>query len=209
MGMYCSQCGLRDSPREDIMTDTLQTSAPLQNLHVDTYTRAVHELISNVDEGRLDVEPPYQRPSVWSELQRRLLIKSFLVGLPVPALIINARWALRFDGDQGFNYALIDGKQRLETLLAWFHGELTIPASWIAAEDIETTVDTDDGAYIAYTGLAKVAANHMRMRWTLPTVEAKLTSIAEEAAMYGVVNTGGTVQTDDDIARAAAVAMGE
>lgn len=188
------------------MTNTLQTSAPLENLHVDTFTRAVHELVSNADEGRLDVNPPYQRASVWTEDQRRALIRSFLVGLPIPALIINARWALRFDDNKGFNYALIDGKQRLETVLAWFHSELAVPASWFHPEDIETTVDTDDGPYVAYSGLSKLAANRLRMRWTLPTVEAKLTSIAEEAAMYGVVNTGGTAQTPEDIARAASVA---
>ncbi|BDZ52756.1 hypothetical protein GCM10025867_49970 (plasmid) [Frondihabitans sucicola] len=186
---------------------TLQTEAPLEALALNIYNRPIEGLLRDVALGRTDLNPAYQRGSVWSEDQRRGLVKSFIVGLPVPALIINARWNADFADGGEYEYAVIDGKQRLEALAAFFDDNLSIPASWLPPQDVVTTIDTPDGAYVTYSGLSARRASRFKLAWAIPTVEAQLTTIREEAAMFQLVNTGGTPQTQTDLDRAAAVAQ--
>jgi len=188
------------------MTTTLQTSAPLGNLNVQTLNRPVFELAHLAEERQLDLAPSYQRMSVWSETQRRMLVKSLMVGLPVPAVVLNVRAGRQWRDGGDFAYALVDGKQRVESLLAWFRGELSVPASWFAPEHVVTTVDTEDGAYVTVDGLTPEEARYCKMTWALPCVETKLSTVAEEAQAFGLVNGGGVSQTEEDLARAATVA---
>lgn len=60
----------------------------------------------------MNLEPGFQRRSVWSNLDRRRLIQSILSNYPVPCIFLyqrNHRGRIVYD--------IIDGKQRLETIL--------------------------------------------------------------------------------------------
>lgn len=162
--------------------------------------------------GDMDVAPAYQRGSVWTWDQRVSLVRSWLSGIPVPAVTINDRlngvWPTTAQGlpVDGFCYAVVDGRQRIETAQGWFDGSLPVPASWFAADAVVETVDTPDGPYVTYRGLTEVEQRHVANRAFLPMVEARLGSLAEEASLYLVLNGGGTPQTDADMANAASVA---
>ena len=54
-------------------------------------------------EGVLLLSPPYQRGIVWGETRQRNLIKSILLGIPIPSIIINDRAAASWPDD--YNYA--------------------------------------------------------------------------------------------------------
>lgn len=43
------------------------------------------------DSGDLYLDAPYQRGGVWGETRRRNLVYSLLVGIPIPAILINDR----------------------------------------------------------------------------------------------------------------------
>ena len=191
------------------MTATLQTATPLEDLNPQKLNRPCRELARLAQDGDLDVNPAYQRTSVWSNAQRVNLIRSLMSGLPVPALVMNNRRARLADwSDDAATYGLIDGKQRIETLLAWYDGTLAVPASWFPAAGVVETVGTEDGPYVTFEGLTRIEANRTMMSWALPTVECRLDTLAEEAAVFGLVNGGGVSQTAEDLARAAAVAEG-
>lgn len=146
---------------------------------------------SNHDEFELD--PPYQRSSVWTEDQRRALIKSLLLGLPIGSLVINHR------GYQGeIIYAIIDGKQRIEALRAFVSDELTVPAEWF----------TEDALPGASTVFSELPRPHQRRfnNTTIPSLEAKVEGVAAEAELFLLLNVAGTTQTADDLSRAAAIA---
>lgn len=64
--------------------------------------------------GELKLSPAFQRKSVWSERDRIKFIRSLLDGFPVPSIFLYKRGA----GKQ-IEYDVIDGKQRIETLLAF------------------------------------------------------------------------------------------
>jgi hypothetical protein len=164
-------------------------------------------LALQVTRGELELDPPYQRGAVWTEDQRVALIRSLISGIPVPALIINARPVAAPDQQAQATYAVIDGKQRLLTVTAWFTGKLAVPASWFPAELVAVTVDTADGPYVTFDGLTETGRG-FGSRAMLSVRETALATVAEEAAVYVLVNGAGTPQSDSDLAAARRVASG-
>jgi len=43
-------------------------------------------------DGQLLLDPPYQRGDVWGYKRQANLIRSILLGVPIPSIIINDRW---------------------------------------------------------------------------------------------------------------------
>lgn len=63
-------------------------------------------------DGEMDLNPSYQRADVWPTADAQLLIESVLRGIPLPSVILLQRNTV--DGDR---YEIVDGKQRLTSLL--------------------------------------------------------------------------------------------
>ncbi|BAL87230.1 hypothetical protein AMIS_20100 [Actinoplanes missouriensis 431] len=193
---------------------TRQTSEVLARLPLSTSNRQARWLVKQIEDGDLDINPPYQRGAVWTEDQQVALMRSLLSGVPVPTLIVNDRhgqhWTdtATYDRHSGNapSYAVVDGKQRLLCLKAWFDGELAIPASWIEPECIDHTEDTSDGPYVRSTGLNDYGRRATGERILLPVGEAMAVSLREEAEIYLLVNGGGTPQSDADMDNARRIA---
>lgn len=72
---------------------------------------------------QLDLEPPYQRKSVWSSKDRKFFLDTIFRNYPAPPIFIH-----RTVDDKGFTtYHVVDGKQRLETILMFFENKLSMP----------------------------------------------------------------------------------
>jgi hypothetical protein len=63
-------------------------------------------------DGEMDLNPSYQRADVWPTADAQLLIESVLRGIPLPSVIL-----LQRNTDDGDRYEIVDGKQRLTSLL--------------------------------------------------------------------------------------------
>lgn len=196
---------------------TRQTAQPLEHNSLSATYRSARELVNTYyRELGMDLEPPYQRGDVWTDDQRIALIRSWLTGVPTGVVILSDRstyaWKQAHGGvsplDSGEPmYAVIDGKQRITTAIKWYSGELAVPASWLAPEWVETTEDTEDGPYVRYTGLTVIGQRKVARIADLQVAEAQPTTLEEEAAIYLLVNGGGTPQTADDMANAAGMAV--
>ncbi len=193
---------------------TRQTTEALRKLDVQATNRSAREIARMVTDGWIDLNPSYQRGEVWTLDQQIGLIRSFATGVPIPALIINNRARPSWDDPsvpdpyRGTAYACIDGQQRIRTMMAWFDGELAVPASWFDADDIDDYVTTDDGPYVTYDSLAKPVQRHIAFTWTIPFAEASLNNVRAEAEVFLLVNGEGTPQTDADMNNARRVAEG-
>jgi hypothetical protein len=194
---------------------TRQTAAPLFHMSLNATNRFADFFVRSVDCGDMLLDTPYQRGDVWSSEQRMALVRSWLMGLPIPAVIINDRtspdWNRANPQDRdgnGYAYAVIDGKQRILAAIAWFAGDLAVPASWFPAAHVETTEPTDDGPHVRFTGLTRVGQRFAEDRCVLPCAEGRLATVTQEAEVYMLVNGGGTPQTADDMANAARIAEG-
>lgn len=85
----------------------------------------------------IDLNPPYQREgNIWNPAARSLLIDSIINGLDVPKIYFETIRAHKLN-PRGlpYRYAVIDGKQRLDSILAFLDNEISLPEDFIYFED--------------------------------------------------------------------------
>jgi hypothetical protein len=70
---------------------------------------------------RLDLEPPYQRRSVWSSRDKQEFMDTVLNNYPCPAIYLQ-----RESTSEGPKYNVVDGKQRLSTILNFHKGKFRL-----------------------------------------------------------------------------------
>jgi hypothetical protein len=71
---------------------------------------------------RLDMDPPFQRRSVWNQKYREDFIDTILLDYPAPAIFLFSSIS-----DAGVTaFQLVDGKQRLETIFQFLDGHFTV-----------------------------------------------------------------------------------
>src|SRR5690349_24969741 len=82
---------------------------------------------------RINTNPDFQRPAVWSRSQKQLLVDTILRDYDVPKLY----W--RKVGTKPDRYDVVDGQQRLRAIWEYFDGSFALPkdADTIDGEDIE------------------------------------------------------------------------
>ena len=71
----------------------------------------------------LDLDPPYQRRSVWNQAYRNYYIDTILLGYPSPALFLFER----ISPEGQTEYFVVDGKQRLSTIFSFIKNEFPVP----------------------------------------------------------------------------------
>jgi hypothetical protein len=76
---------------------------------------------------RLELDPDYQRLSdIWTLDKRQLLLDTILNDFDVPKLYLHKFPKAKTVGGKQFDYAIIDGKQRLESLWNFIDGKLAL-----------------------------------------------------------------------------------
>ena len=74
--------------------------------------------------GKFNYDPPCQRKSVWGEAQKSFLIDSILKNFPIPPIFLYRK----IDSNTGKeSYDVIDGKQRLLSIIAFITNEISLP----------------------------------------------------------------------------------
>lgn len=74
--------------------------------------KTIQDLVYLFENGHLNLEPGYQRESVWSPKDRRKLIETIIQKYPLPSVFLYRRE----DSNGDLKYDVIDGKQRLESI---------------------------------------------------------------------------------------------
>ncbi len=88
-----------------------QTARYLPRSVVWTTDWTTGSLLDQIERDLFDLEPPFQRRTVWSDRRASLYIESLLLGCPVPAITL-----AEMPPDSDHQYVVIDGKQRLTSL---------------------------------------------------------------------------------------------
>lgn len=78
----------------------------------------VELLIQKFERGDLHI-PYYQRKYIWPEQRKKKFIESVILGLPIPYLF-------GADKDEDGRIEIIDGVQRLNTLVSFYKGDFTL-----------------------------------------------------------------------------------
>lgn len=93
------------------------------------YRKSTSITISNFYEQfqlkKYKMDPPYQRDmNVWNKGQKSFLIDTILKNFPIPPIFLEQK----IDADTGItNYDVIDGKQRLTTIIGFINNEIPLP----------------------------------------------------------------------------------
>ena len=188
------------------MTNSAITfDGPLDRLSLQpmNYTAAHYTLDGNRDKFNLNA--PYQRGSVWSDDQRRNLIRSMFLGLPIGSVVLNDTGNL----DREDYITVVDGKQRIETVRAFVTDRLAIPSTWIPAIHLEQSVTVDGWpvAGVLFSGLS-LAYRRKFTNLSVPALVAHVDTVEQEAEVFRLINAGGVPQTAETMARAADIEAG-
>lgn len=97
-----------------------------------TYQMRVFDLMNYYKTGKLELNPAFQRDSVWRATDRKKLIDSMLRGYPVPALVLYRREP----PGQSVIFDVIDGKQRLESIFRF--------TGLLRGDQFAVTIDDDE-----------------------------------------------------------------
>lgn len=169
---------------------------------------SVNDLISAFNQGRIDLIPPFQRGTVWKLKRRQKLIVSMLNRRPIPAIF----FYLEAQGPQ-FVYSILDGKQRLETLVLfigdkrdrlkiknatnYFYGKP-------ARKDMNFKVEIQ-GKTESFASLENAWVRNFRES-RIPTIQISMeeehTSLEELVSLFVDINSEGTPVTRFDVVKA-------
>jgi hypothetical protein len=74
----------------------------------------VETIVRQIEQKNIDLDPAFQRRNAWRDHRRSRLIESFVLGFPVPQLVLAENPRLRG------SFIVIDGKQRLLTIASLY-----------------------------------------------------------------------------------------
>ncbi len=75
--------------------------------------------------GQLDLDPTYQRRSVWSPRDRRFFLDTIFRGYPSPSIFLHKQI---IEGQTV--YAVVDGKQRLQTIISFTQNKIAMASDY-------------------------------------------------------------------------------
>lgn len=156
----------------------------LERLRLSTTNRPVDFFLYCKTGGHLEMNPPYQRGDVWGTTRRRNLIKSLILGIPIPSIVINDR----FSANTGEEVVVIDGKQRVTSILMFMENKLTVPGSWFGYVDEWVTFDDLD-----------IVEKRQFRNCTIGISEGQLKTIEDEMMVFDLINFGGLRQGEMDL----------
>jgi hypothetical protein len=107
-------------------------------------------LIVYSERKEIELEPEYQRiGGIWTHEKRQLLIDSLVNGFDVPKLYFHEFVPPKQKGGKKYRYAIIDGKQRLQTIWDFIDGKLALAEDFKYLRDDEIKAGGMDYATLA------------------------------------------------------------
>lgn len=100
-------------PREDESDLEKVLLNDLSNSIVQSTDWTTDTLIGQIEKERIQLDPSFQRRDAWTAARKSQLIESLILGFPVPQIV------LAESRDQRGRYLVIDGKQRLLSLVQY------------------------------------------------------------------------------------------
>lgn len=77
---------------------------------------------------RIEVSPDYQRQGdVWTKDKRQLLIDTLINRFDIPKIYLHKFDRPKIVGSASYDYAIVDGRQRLETMWSYIDGKFALP----------------------------------------------------------------------------------
>lgn len=104
---------------EEVYQDLDDIGKTSENSNLIVFSRdwTVATILSQIEQGNIDLNPGFQRRNAWNDNKRSKLIESIMIGYPIPEIV------LAENKDKRNSYIVIDGKQRLLTIAGFKNPE--------------------------------------------------------------------------------------
>jgi hypothetical protein len=165
------------------------------------------QLISYLNEDKINLVPPFQRGRVWNLKLRKGLVKNMIEGRPIPAIFL-----YKEASGSMYSYNILDGKQRLESLVLFVgdkRSDLKIP-NWNKyffspkySKEANFTVPLTGGS-VAFKDLDEDVVRDFR-EYAIPTIEISLddeSALDEIISLFVDINQYGVRVNRFDIVKA-------
>ncbi|MEK7747770.1 MAG: DUF262 domain-containing protein, partial [Nitrospirota bacterium] len=153
-------------------------------------TKTITDIVNLYENKLLNLEPGFQRQSVWSERDRAKLIDSILRNYPLPAIFLYRR-----EEDGRYIYDVIDGKQRIESILM-FMGEMR------GIYSLKTQLpSSEESEQVDYKKLCKRKLQHLITGYRIPVIEVD-GDIGDIIDVFVRINSTGKALTPQEKRRA-------
>lgn len=132
----------------------------LPNLTHQQNPKTIQDLVNLYEKGHLNLEPGFQRKSVWKQQDRAKLLDSIIRNYPLPAIFL---YRNQRNGD--VVYDVIDGKQRIESFLMFMglkHGRFETKTQLPGEEETKQ---------VSWKQLCKWKQQHIITGYRLPVIE--------------------------------------
>lgn len=107
-------------------------------------------MMLHAEKNEIKLDPPYQRfGEIWNLEKKRLLIDSILNDYDIPKIYFHA-YDRKKVSETGCTYAVIDGRQRLETIWAFLEGKFTLAPDFEYQRDSSIKLEN-----LGYSDIAK------------------------------------------------------
>ena len=95
-------------------------------IRIESKVKSINGVFIAVDETfeKTNYKPSYQRNYVWDDEKATFFIESIFLGTEVPPIIMFVS-----NSDDIYNYEVIDGRQRYETIKRFLNGDLKLKVS--------------------------------------------------------------------------------
>lgn len=103
-------------------------------LAFDRNKKRIEEIYRDFANGKLVVDPTYQRRKVWIDQDKVRLIETILMGLVIPEVFF---WPSNIDPDTGTMLThIVDGQQRINAISEFIAGEFKLMSKYLMNKDI-------------------------------------------------------------------------
>jgi len=176
-------------------------------MHYTNSQMKLDQLIGYFNTKKINLIPPFQRGHVWNLTDRRRLLENMVEGRPIPAIFLYKEAA----GSQ-FEYNILDGKQRLESLILFIGGKrpdlsVTNVKNYFFYQKEKDQADYDillDGKKVTFQQLPDEVVRRFR-EYAIPTIEIDLdddSTLDEIINLFVDINQKGEQVKRFDIVKA-------
>lgn len=154
-------------------------------------TESLFSVLTSVQDGSIVLQPPYQRRAFWDRKKKSSLVESVYLGLPLPLFYLaDARASVQ--GEVVRTREVVDGQQRLTSLLEFYKGNLVIP-------DDSIIEDLRGKTFQALRPSLKQVFKDFK----LSTATIPISARADKFELFRRLNQQSTVLSDQELRNAA------
>lgn len=172
---------------EEILLKDIESGR--NTLQTDKLDMSFGEIMSMYDREEIIINPDFQRLYRWTDYQKTRFIESIIIGIPIPPIFVaedsNGRWEL------------VDGLQRLSTILSFFGNLQTMPEknNWILNDgDLIKSLEGYDHTSLPNKILLNIKRSSCRVEIIKWNSQYDL-----RFELFNRLNTGGSPLTNQEI----------